>query len=199
MYTKELIKEKLIENQYFIDIATIKQFVKSWKIDPIYEDDNKEEYFDDTAVDKIIEGLKLKSKGESDRRIAFEIHKENQLNFDIAPIAIAPTIKPEIQREEDYNGAELKKISLDITNQTVSFLADSIALKITTDITEHIKDADFVNSAMNVGGIKRDNEMMAKQISKLIEDNQNLAKRIEELEGENSSYKQMFGNWYLKV
>ncbi len=192
MYTKRIIIDRLKSKKFFIDESTLEKFIKNWKIDAIYEDDNKEEYFDEFAVEKIIKGMGLKTKGESDRRIAYEINKEPRKT------ELPQPVKTNVYREMPSEGAELKKISLDITNQTVSFLADSIAQKITSDITDHLKETDYLQSAMEHGSLQRDNEIMAKQISKLIKQNEELRDQVAELELKNEKFKPFVGNLYIK-
>lgn len=190
MLTKKQIIEKLHENKCFIDENTLHECIKSWKIDAIYEDENKEEYFDDLDLDKIIRGMDLKSKGHNDNRILVELEQE--------PLQ-APVAAPELPEETALEGTELKKITLDITNHTVAFLADSIAKKITCDITDHLKETDFLNSAMEIGSLKRDNELLSKHIDTLVRDNKSLLKQIEDLKVANSKYKAVLGNVYIKL
>lgn len=194
MYTKKLIIEKLMENKYFIDEEGLETCLKSWKIDAIYEDENSEEYFDDLAIKKIIKGLSLKFKGESKESIELELKEEKML-----PENLPQKVETEVLENKFAEGAELKKITLDITNQTISFLANSIAQKITTDITDHFKETDFLKSAMETGSLQRDNEILAKQVARLIEDNNILKEQQKVLKNDNVKFKLVFGNVYIKT
>ena len=40
MYSKKDIEKNLIEYNYFIDSVTLANFIKNWKIDAIYEDED---------------------------------------------------------------------------------------------------------------------------------------------------------------
>jgi len=194
MYTKKILLDKLKENKNFIDNVTLESFLKNWKIDPIYEDDRGEEYYDDQAVEKIIKGIELKANGETDRRIAYELNKNSKK---IEKPALK--IKNSLQKEDFLNNGELKKFTLDITNQTVTFLADAIAQKISSGITDHLKESDFIKKATETGSLQRDNEIMAKQIEKLIQENKRLKSENEKLKAEISKYKPLFRNVYIKT
>ena len=50
MYNKKDIEKTLIEFNYFIDEITLSNFIKNWKIDPIYEDEDGVEFYDNIFV-----------------------------------------------------------------------------------------------------------------------------------------------------
>jgi hypothetical protein len=191
MYTKKEINNKLIENNCFIDEKTLESFLKRWKIEAIYEDEENCEYFDDLSIAKIKKGLALKAEGKSDIDIYMELNSEKKF--------LPEKVNPVVHIENNYEGAELKKITLDITNQTLTVLAETIAHKITSDISDHLKDSDLLKSANDLGGMKRDNEILAKQVEKLIEENKNQAQKINELKTENDKFKPLFGSVYMKI
>ena len=53
MYNKNDILLKLNTENYYIDRRTLSIFIDSWKIEAVYEDENKDEYYDDFAIEKI--------------------------------------------------------------------------------------------------------------------------------------------------
>ena len=60
MFNKEKIIEILNSEDLFIDNFILEAFIKNWKIEPIYEDADGIEFFDEMAVEKIRNGIKQK-------------------------------------------------------------------------------------------------------------------------------------------
>lgn len=177
MYNKQDIEKSLLEFNYFIDQITLGNFIKNWKIDAIYEDEDGIEFFDNIAIAKLKKGISLKSQGFSNEQIIYHINK-------ILPEKI---LKREEKQElttviNPLTGAEVKNVTIDVTSQTLQMLADSIAEKITSDIKEKIKDSDFAKQLMEDSSLKKDNEELSKKVEELNEDNKKLAQRVEELE-----------------
>ncbi len=233
MFSKEKILEILNKEDLFIDNFILEAFIKNWKIEPIYEDAEGVEYFDEMAVEKIRNGINQKSQPKYEINImdkdeikpvdmAVEISEnivvekpieeqeetivepsENEENQDTEH-----NIEPETEVEIESHDlpiaiqkeveAELKNVTLDISNQTLAVLAESIARKITYDVADFIKKTDFIEDAVQLGEYKKDNQILIEKIDELISDNKILIKRIEELEKENNSYSKVFGNIYIK-
>lgn len=184
MYNKKDIEKTLIDFNYFIDEMTLNNFIKNWKVDPIYEDEDGVEFFDNLAIAKLKKGISLKSQGFSNDQIIYHINK-------LLPEKLAEPAKREEKRElpaETFSGSgDLKNITIDVTHQTLQMLADTVAEKITTGIKEQIKNSDFAKQLLEDSSLKRDNEELAIRIEELTEDNKKLAQRIEELEQEKRS------------
>lgn len=233
MFSKEKILEILNKEDLFIDNFILEAFIKNWKIEPIYEDAEGIEYFDEMAVEKIRNGINQKSQPKYEINImdkdeikpvdmAVEISEnivvekpieeqeetivepsENEENQD-AEHNIEPETEVEIESHDlpiaiqKEVEAELKNVTLDISNQTLAVLAESIARKITYDVADFIKKTDFIEDAVQLGEYKKDNQILIEKIDELISDNKILIKRIEELEKENNSYSKVFGNIYIK-
>lgn len=175
MYNKKDIVKNLNEFNYFIDEVTLSNFIKNWKIDPIYEDEDNVEFFDNLAIAKLKKGISLKSQGYTNDQIIYHIKKI---------LEEKPVIKKE-KKEAVMSGvstAELQNLTIDITGQTLQMLADAIAEKITSGIKEQIKNPEFVTQLLEDSSLKKDNENLSKKVSELTEDNKKLAKRVEELE-----------------
>lgn len=231
MYSKERILEILNEENLFIDNFILEAFIKNWKIEPIYENAEGIEFFDDMALEKIRNGIKQKNEPKYDVHIVDkdEIIQINNLekeqdkqkentteeNTEVnlkeestkttqteATLVAQEQISPSIVKKELET--ELRNITLDISNQTLTVLAESIARKITSDVsdfiknTEFIKKSDFIDEVVLLGEYKKDNQILVKKINELIADNKILLKRIETLEKENNSYVKIFGNIYAK-
>ncbi|MEI8128619.1 MAG: hypothetical protein WCG95_03275 [bacterium] len=175
MYNKQDILKNLNEFNYFIDELTLSSFIKNWKIDAIYEDEDGVEFFDNFAIVKLKKGISLKSQGYSNDQIIYHINKI---------LAEKPQVKKEKKEvvKEAVSSAELQNLTIDVTGQTLQMLADAVAQKITSEIKEQIKNSDFVQQLLQDGALKKDNETLSKQVEELSEDNKKLAQRVEELE-----------------
>ena len=228
MFSKEKILEILNKEDLFIDNFILEAFIKNWKIEPIYEDAEGVEYFDEMALEKIRNGINHKSQPKYEINImdkdeikpvdmAVEVsentvieepqkhlensEQENTPNVENNDeqtqevIVEAQDLPVAIQKEVE---AELKNVTLDISNQTLAVLAESIARKITYDVADFIKKTDFIEDAVQLGEYKKDNQILLEKIDELISDNKILIKRIEELEKENKSFVKIFGNVYIK-
>ena len=220
MFSKDKIIEILNEEDLYIDNFLLEAFIKNWKIEPIYEDAQGVEFFDEMAVEKIRNGIKQKQpkceinimdKDEikpvdmavevaetfvpDKEPVAEESHNQNQTdNADIVP-ELPVSILNEVNKEVEN---ELKNVTLDISNQTLAVLAESIARKITYDVADFIKKTDFMEEAVQLGEYKKDNELLIKKVEEIIADNKILIKRIEELEKEKRSFVKLFGSIYVK-
>ncbi len=231
MFNKEKIIEILNSEDLFIDNFILEAFIKNWKIEPIYEDANGVEFFDEMAVEKIRSGIKQKEpkheinimnkddikpvemtveipqeplaqesfeQQEKDIQEGEIIHHEedtkttNDLN---EPQELPVAVINEVNREVEN---ELKNVTLDISNQTLAVLAESIARKITSDVADYIKQTDFIEDALQLGEYKKDNQILVGKTEELLADNKILVKRIEELEKERNSFVKLFGNIYVK-
>jgi len=192
MFTKEQLFEKL-NNPGLANMDEIPGFLRSWRIDPIYEDEENKEYYDEMAVSKLKHALKLREQGKNDAEISSIIN-----NGIINPISAPSVKKTEINHHPFGGSHELNKITLDVTSQTLSLLAESIAQKITGEITDKIKSDKIFEPVMDSAKVHRDNEILAKQVEKLLEENKKLIARNNMLQKENAKFKHLVGNLYIK-
>lgn len=190
MFTKEQLVEK-INNPSMLKADDISNILKSWRIDPIYEDDNSNEYYDEMAIHKLKHALKLKEQGRNDAEISSIVN-----NGIINPIT-APTPKS-INVTDKQDKQQLNNITVDVTSQTLSLLAESIAQKITLDVTDKIRNSDIFEPVMDSAKIRRDNEILSKQIAQLLAENKKLISRNNMIQKENSKFKHFVGNLYIK-
>ena len=247
MFNKEKIIELITQDGLFIDNFILEAFIKNWKIDPIYEDENGVEYFDEMTVEKIKDGISKKNEPKCEIHVmdkdeikpvemAVEVpvepdfpqeppKQENEPEEFVQPepeeekmpeSAFAEVVQEEEPAEEKPSEeitalpvdlpaeiskkveAGLQNITVDISNQTLAVLAQSIARKITSDVSEFLKRADFIESAVKYGEIKQDNKLLVEKMEELLADNRLLVKKLKELENENSSFVKLFGNIYIK-
>jgi len=192
MFTKEQLFEK-INNSKLSDPEQTSGVLKSWRIDPIYEDEESMEYYDEMAISKLKHALKLKEQGKNDDEISSIVN-----NGIIDPIKNAPVAQKTSVYHQYAAGHELNKVTLDVTSQTLSLLAESIAHKITGEITEKIKHDAIFEPIMDSAKIKRDNEILSNQVEKLLEENKKLIVRNNLIQKENAKFKHLVGNLYMK-
>ena len=192
MYNKNDILLKLNSENYYIDRKTLSTFINLWKIDAVYENEEKEEYYDDFAIDRIKKGINLKAQGFSDEQIVRKLNKLANPN-ESNEIEEEKTQLTPIQQTTEINSTaeykpELRNLTLDVTTQTLQMLAESVAKKITDDI----KNSDMAEKLIEAGGYKRDNEILAEQLKELIEHNKKLSERIEQLEKKETFLSKIF-------
>ncbi len=193
MYTKEQLFEK-INNPDMSNSSDIAGFLKTWRIDPIYEDDKNTEYYDEMAISKLKHALKLREQGKNDDEISSIVN-----NGIINPINAPSVRQNQIKAQHSGNGKNgLNNVTIDITSETLSLLAESVAQKITGEITEKLKNSDLFEPIMDSAKLKRDNEILSKQVEQLIEENKKLIVRNNMLQKENAKFRHLVGNLYVK-
>lgn len=179
MYNKRDIVKSLNEFNYFIDEITLSNFIKNWKVDPIYEDEDGVEFFDNMAIAKLKKGISLKSQGFTNEQIIFHINK-------LLPEKLEAKKEKEKKKELPSEVApvegELKNVTIDVTHQTLQMLADAVAEKIITGIKDQIQNPEFVSQLLEDDSLKKDNETLSKKVEELTEDNKKLAQRVNDLE-----------------
>ena len=141
MYNKNDILLKLNSENYYIDRRTLSTFISSWNIEAVYENEQKEEYYDDYAIEKIKKGINLKAQGFSDQQIIRKLRNVENPNNETTvlenntPIDLPSNIENnELSSTKTSNKPELRNLTLDVTTQTLQMLAESVAKKITEDI-----------------------------------------------------------------
>ena len=189
MLSKDDIMKKLSAENYFIDLKSLEVFIQDWKINAVFEDENGLEFYDDISVKKIRKGITLKAQGYSDEMIAQRLEEPAQQPMQ-APEAVQQTIFP-IEQMPTIEQTQITKppsLTLDVSSQTLQMIAEAVAKKISDDI----QNSDFAKDLIEAGGYKRDNEILSKQISELLEDNKKMAQRIAALEAKKSFWQKIF-------
>lgn len=254
MYSKQQIIDTLNSEDIFIDNFLLEAFIKNWKIEPIYEDAQGVEFFDDMAIEKIRNGI-LQKQPKCEINIidkddikpvemSVEFHEchEEVIETSVETVEQEDVIEEEImdseviveneQTQEECSDEtivsaddtpvihaeisenelplsiinevnkevekELKNVTLDISNQTLTVLAESIARKITCDVSEFIKKTDLIADAVQLGEYKKDNQILLEKIDELLADNRALIQKIKELEKNSGTFVKLFGNVYVK-
>lgn len=195
MYNKNDILLKLNSENYYIDRRTLSTFISSWNIEAVYENEQKEEYYDDYAIEKIKKGINLKAQGFSDQQIIRKLRNVENPNTETNvlennnPTDLPSNIEPNEIMGSQQNKPELRNLTLDVTTQTLQMLAESVAKK----ITEDIKNSDMAEKLIEAGGYKKDNEILSQQVQELIDHNKKLAERIEQLEKREGFFQKLIG------
>ena len=195
MYNKNDILLKLNSENYYIDRRTLSAFITSWNIEAVYENEQKEEYYDDYAIEKIKKGINLKAQGFSDQQIIRKLRNVENPNNETTVLENnnAMDLPSNIESNEIINSPqnkpELRNLTLDVTTQTLQMLAESVAKK----ITEDIKNSDMAEKLIEAGGYKKDNEILSQQVQELIDHNKKLSERIEQLEKREGFFQKLIG------
>lgn len=186
MFNRESILKSLNSENYYIDNHSLDLFLEDWKIESIYEDEDGLEFYDDLALEKIKKGISLKAQGYSDEqiitklsRMEAKVEKTEEPLKPVQPVILNDIQAPELKEETLPQG---KSFTLDVSSQTLQMLAEAVAKKISDDIT----NSDMATRLIEAGGYKRDNEILAGQVKKLLEHNKELSQRIEMLESHES-------------
>src|SRR5574344_1333821 len=244
MYTKEQIIKLINDEGCFADNFIIDAFIRNYKIEAIYEDENGVEFYDDLGYDKIRNGIVNKIKPEipeykteiqnvidnetenieiqnfEETQEKTEVQKQDEINSEqtisnefIEPSFIEENIQTKVEQEvqqavknyEDFSknqtqAQDTKSFTLDITNKTLATLANSIAKKITLEISQYLKNSINPQNIIEDDNLKKDNKILASKLEEVISDNKILIKKIQQLEEEEkeTSYYKVFGNIYIK-
>lgn len=213
MLSKDEIIKKLNDDNNFVDSFILDAFIKNWKIEAIYENENGVEFYDEAAFEKIKNALASKHETPNDITKVEVIHKEPEepqmveveapevstyVEEQVELQVVSQQFQPTAEIVPVKQDTDLKNVTIDITSQTLSVLAQSIAEKISGDISEYLKNNIQMDEAFEAGSYKKDNEVIASKLKEVLFDNKILIKRIQELEAENSSYVKVFGNIYVK-
>lgn len=181
MYNKKDIVKTLNEFNYFIDELTLSNFIKNWKIDAIYEDEDGVEFFDNLAIAKLKKGISLKSQGYTNEQIIYHTKKILEEKPVVQKEVVVQEAKKEIPTET-ASSSELKNLTVDVSSQTLQMISDAVAEKIISGIKEQFHNSEFVSQLLQDGSLKTENDNLSKQVEELMEDNKKLAQRVEELE-----------------
>lgn len=206
MYSKKDILKTLNEYNYFIEETVLDSFIKNWKIDPIYEDEDGVEFFDNFSIVKLKKGISLKSQGYDNGEIMYHINKiltetpaEQKTSEEKVAVGAVASVAPRFESFSVEKTAEpsndVSKVTIDVTNQTLQMLADAVAGKITNEIKQQLQCSDFIQPLLLDNPLKEKNEELSKKVDELLEDNKKLAERVQQLE----SGKFSLLNWLEKV
>lgn len=223
MRTKQQIIDTLSKEGQFIDNFILDTFIKTWKIDPIYEDENGVEYFDDVSFNRIKDLIIQKDKIDKPEESILEtkensvqednidndkdtdLHIENNKDCNIQlqskdkqqdNLNIVETKDSDIDVNSNKN--EVAKINFDFNNKNLDILTSNIAKKVSLEIENFFKNDPFLEKFADFSSFKADNKVLATKIKSIIEQNNELKLQIKSLESKLNEYVKVFGNIYVK-
>jgi hypothetical protein len=194
MYNKQELIKHLNDFNYFIDENVLNGFIKDWKIEPMYEDDDGIEFFDNIAVVKLKKGIRLKSQGYDTEKIVFYL---NKMLEDSAEKKEQPEVKPtEVLSKTDFlevsnlgkSDKKLSNFTIDVSSQTLQMIAEAVAQKISVEIKNQFQNEEFIQKLIPESvkareeELRKDNETLAKQVQNLIADKKQMEDKIDSLE-----------------
>lgn len=212
MYSKADIIKKLSSEGQFIDNFILDAFIKNWHIDPIYEDENGIEFFDDasyanikslmTQRDKlnknqsVCKNNNILEKEEKEKEKQKEERKEEEEEEEKKVVQTSLEKIDNNQVKNKENALKLNKYEIEI--KSIDNLTNNIACKITKEFEKFLKESDFIDSLLQSSECKNDNKYLAQKIRKLVKENITLKEKIKELETSKTQYIKVFGNFYIK-
>lgn len=175
MFTVVNIVEKLNFFDIECDMEEVGKLIKSLRLEPIFENEQGELYYDDEAYESIKSYIEVK------KAKALKEVKEVQIIENSEPIESTQTA-----------------LMVDNSGKNVEIIANSISKRITADIADFIKKNISTEEAFKAGVFKRDNEILSKKLQDTINDNKKLIERLRQLEYEIHKFHPVFGNIYVK-
>ena len=210
MYSKADIIKKLSSEGQFIDNFILDAFIKNWHIDPIYEDENGIEFFDDasyanikslmTQRDKlnknqsVCKNNNILEKEEKEKQKEERKEEEEEEEKKVVQTSLEKIDNNQVKKKE--NALKLNKYEIEI--KSIDNLTNNIACKITKEFEKFLKESDFIDSLLQSSECKNDNKYLAQKIRKLVKENITLKEKIKELETSKTQYIKVFGNFYIK-
>lgn len=179
MFTETNIVEKLNFFDINCDLEQVSNLIKLLRIEPIFEDENGQLYYDEDAYETIKSSFEAK----------FEV-KSSQFETKEAEIVDETSI--------EKNDTQQTALTVDNTSKSIEAIAASISKKITEDLSEYIKNNLSTEEAFKAGVFKRDNEILSKKLQDTINDNKRLIEKLRQLEYEIHKFHPVFGNIYVK-
>ena len=203
MYSKADIIKKLSNEGQFIDNFILDAFIKNWHIDPIYEDDNGVEFFDDASYSNIKSLVTQRDKLDKNQNTC----KNNNISEKAQTIEhneektqqIVETLPEKIDKNQTANKDNALKLNkYEIEIKSIDTLTKNIACKITKEFEKFLKDSDFIDNLLQSSECKNDNKYLAQKIRKLVKENVALKEKVKQLEASKTEYIKVFGNFYIK-
>ena len=177
MFTVVNIVEKLNFFDIECDMEEVEKLIKSLRLEPIFENENGDLYYDNEAYEAIKSYIETRKTQQKNDIKNGEIVKNTELAI---------------------SEASQMSLSVDETGRNVEIIANTISKRITADIADFIKKNMSTEEAFKAGIFKRDNEILSKKLQDTINDNKKLIEKIRQLEYEIHKFHPVFGNVYVK-
>lgn len=84
-------------------------------------------------------------------------------------------------------------------DKIITKLSDYVSEKVSSNLLNYLKDNAFLDRLINLSTLKRDNEILSKQVDELLKANAELEEKVFELELETQSYKKIWKNIYFRL
>lgn len=178
MFTIVNIVEKLNFFDIECDMEEVEKLIKSLRLEPIFENEQGELYYDDEAYEAIKSYLAV---------------KKPQPKLETQEVQIIQTETTLVEANSQQTA-----LSVDNTGKNVEIIANTISKRITADITDFIRKNISTEEAFKAGVFKRDNEILSKKLQDTINDNKKLIEKLRQLEYEIHKFHPVFGNIYVK-
>jgi hypothetical protein len=81
----------------------------------------------------------------------------------------------------------------------VSKLSEKVSEKVSLSLIDYLKTEDFINNLINYSSLKRDNEILARQVQELLRVNSELEEKMFAQELEKQTFKKIWKNFYIKL
>lgn len=175
MFTQTNIVEKLNFFDINCDIEQVSKLIKELCLEPIFEDENGQLYYDDESYELIKDKLTVK-------------------------VSQFETKEAEVIEEKPAENEEQQQTALTVDNsgKSIEVIAQTISQRITQDLADYIKKNLSTEEAFKAGVFKRDNEILSKKLQDTINDNKKLIEKLRQLEYEIHKFHPVFGNIYVK-
>ena len=178
MFTIVNIVEKLNFFDIECDMEDVEKLIKNLRLEPIFENEKGELYYDEEAYESVKSYLAVKPPQEK------QLVKDAQVVDEQTSLVLK-------------NGSAVS-LSVDETGKNVEIIANTISKRITADIADFIKKNMSTEEAFKAGVFKRDNEILSKKLQDTINDNKKLIEKIRQMEYEMHKFHPVFGNIYVK-
>ena len=178
MFTVVNIVEKLNFFDIECDMEEIDKLIKSLRLEPIFENEQGELYYDDDAYESIKSYLETRPPQKKETTKTAQIIEENNDT-------------PDKQSPQTA-------LIVDNSGKNVEIIANTISKRISADIADFIRKNISTEEAFKAGVFKRDNEILSKKLQDTINDNKKLIERLRQLEYEIHKFHPVFGNIYVK-
>lgn len=188
MFTLTNIVEKLNFFDISCDIDKVADIIKKLRLEPIFEDEQGQIYYDDDTYETI----------KSELTPLYSEHEaiEGQIVNKIEEGKSEEHCESEAQTEAKTT--EQTALTVDNTGKSIEVIAKNISHLITQDLAEYIKKNHSAEEAFKAGVFKRDNEILSKKLQDTINDNKRLIEKLRQLEYEIHKFHPVFGNIYVK-
>lgn len=128
-------------------------------------------------------------------RLAGQTNPARAESSNVIEISTREKLQPAQQQEITEN----TQPSQPANEKLIEKMSSKVAEKVCEEVLEYFKNDEFLAKLDKLGELKRDNEILSKQVKELIKVNQVLEDKIFQMELENRSFKQIWKNFYIKI